>query len=102
MDPATRAFHGMYDRIQVDEKWFYLKEGKLNAILAPVEDLALRNIQSKRFITKLMFLSAVPRPIFDNHGKVLFDGNYWLLGFYGRGPGKALLGTQILETSVKL
>lgn len=79
IDPTTRQFDGMYDRIHVDEKWFYLKEGKLNAILGPNEEMPYRNVQSKRFITKVMFLCAVARPRFDRFGNVLFDGK---IGFW--------------------
>jgi len=80
IDPETRKFQTMHDRIHVDEKWFYLKEGKLSAILAPDEDMPYRCVQSKRFITKIMFLCAVARPRFDKFGKVLFDGK---IGFWG-------------------
>lgn len=69
----------MYDKVHVDEKWFYLKEGKLNAILAPGEKMPVRNVQSKRFMTKVMFLCAVARPRFDEAGQCLFDGK---LGFW--------------------
>ena len=31
-------------------------------------------VQSKRYVTKVMFLTAVARPIFDSHGNVIFDG----------------------------
>lgn len=80
IDPETRQFDGMYDRIHVDEKWFFLKEGKLNAIVAPDEDIGSRHAQSKRYSTKVMFLCAVARPRFDKAGNVLFDGN---IGFWG-------------------
>lgn len=80
IDPVTHKFSGMHDQIHIDEKWFYLKEGKLNAIIAPEEDMPFRNVQSKRFITKVMFLCAVARPRFDEHGNVLFDGK---IGFWG-------------------
>lgn len=79
IDPKTRNFDTMHHRIHVDEKWFYLKEGKLNAILAPEEDMPFRNVQSKRFITKIMFLCAVARPRFDSDGQVMFDGK---IGFW--------------------
>jgi len=75
----SKEFHGMHDRIHVDEKWFYLKEGKLNAILCPHEIMPARNVQSKRFITKVMFLCAVARPRFDAEGKCVFDGK---IGFW--------------------
>lgn len=79
MDPDTKKFHSIHDRIHVDEKWFYLKEGKLTALLAPDEVMPHRHVQSKRFITKIMFICAVARPRFDQYGKVLFDGK---IGFW--------------------
>lgn len=74
IDPVTRKFHSMHDRIHVDDKWFYLKQGKLNALSGPDEDIPHRTVQSKRFITKVMFTYAVARPRFDKDAKVLFEG----------------------------
>lgn len=71
----------MHDRIHADEKWFYLKEGKLNAILAFDEDMPYGNVQSKRFLTKVMFMCAVARPRFDANRKVRFDGKIGLWMF---------------------
>lgn len=81
IDPDTREFHGMHNRIHVDEKWFYLKEGKLSALVGPEEGMPSRNVQSRRFITKVMFLAAVARPRFDKNGNVLFDGKIGIWAF---------------------
>ena len=45
----------------VEEKWLYLEEGKYNAILAPDEEAEHHNINSERFMQKVMFLCAVVR-----------------------------------------
>lgn len=79
IDPITRQFHSIDDRIHADEKWFYLKDGKLCALLGPEEEIPHRYVQSKRFITKVMFLCAVARPRHDSNGKVIFDGK---IGFW--------------------
>lgn len=81
IDPKTRQFHGIYDRLHLDKKWFYLKEEKPNASLGPDEDMPYRNVQSKRFITKVMFLRADARPRFGTDGKVLLDGKVEFWGF---------------------
>lgn len=79
IDPVTRKFDGMYNRIHVDEKWFYMKEGKLTAIVTPDEDMPNRNTKSKRYITKVMLIAAVARPRFSADGEVEFDGK---IGFW--------------------
>jgi hypothetical protein len=54
----------------VDEKWFYQTSVTRKIIMAQDEAEPERKVQSKRFITKVMFLCAVarPRPGFD--GKI--------------------------------
>lgn len=63
---------------------FYLKEGKLVAILGPDEDFPFRNVLSKRFITKRMALCAVARTRFDDAGNVLFDEKIRFRGVHRR------------------
>lgn len=60
----------MHDRIHVDAKWFYMKDGKLNALVGPDEIMPSRHVQSKIFITIVMFVCAFARPRFDQFGKL--------------------------------
>ncbi|XP_010236788.1 uncharacterized protein LOC100838703 [Brachypodium distachyon] len=50
------------------------KASKRNYILAPDEEEPERTTQSKHFIDKVMFISAVTRPRFGVDGTVIFDG----------------------------
>lgn len=59
------GFDDMYDRVHVDEKWFYLLKLRRRVYLAPAEDAPHGQVQNKRFIPKLMFLCAVARPRLD-------------------------------------
>ncbi|CAM9999197.1 unnamed protein product [Discosporangium mesarthrocarpum] len=63
----------MYDRVHVNEKLFYVMDGR-GIYQHPEEDAPKPpRAQNKRFITKVVFLAAVARPrmIFDG---VWFDG----------------------------
>ncbi|ETV63812.1 hypothetical protein H257_19255 [Aphanomyces astaci] len=63
---ATYAFHDMYDYVRVDEMWFHATRIRSQLYLLPGEEPPHRSTQSKRFITKVMFLSAVARSRWDN------------------------------------
>ncbi|CAN0230263.1 unnamed protein product [Discosporangium mesarthrocarpum] len=64
----------VYDWVHVDEKLFYVMKGGRGIYLHPEKDAPkpLR-AQSKRFTTKMMFLTAVARPRMISDG-VWFDG----------------------------
>ncbi|ETV71867.1 hypothetical protein H257_13000 [Aphanomyces astaci] len=64
----------MYDYVHVDEKWFHATPIRSRFYLLPGEEPPHRSTQSKRFITKVMFLSAVARPLWDNAKSEWFDG----------------------------
>ena len=81
----TRYFYGgklLRERfrfwVDIDEKWFYVVRCRGFVWILPNHmdpDTCRRlPVQSKRYITKVMFLTAVARPIFDSDGKVIFDG----------------------------
>ena len=44
--------------------------------LLPDEDEPYRACKSKRFITKVMFMCAVSRPVFSLDGQTKFDGKW--------------------------
>lgn len=79
LEPTFRSFE---DFIHVDEKWFNLSETVLHTILAPGEKPPHRSCKSKRFIPKLMFLSAIARPRFDEEtNEIIFDGKIGIWPF---------------------
>ncbi|ETV80633.1 hypothetical protein H257_06156 [Aphanomyces astaci] len=66
--------HDMMDYVHVDEKWFYMTRVKKTLYLLPGEEPPHRSTKSKRFITKVMFLSAVARPRWNYNTNEWFDG----------------------------
>lgn len=74
LEPESDKFKEMFNMVHVDEKWFYLTKIKKKFYLVPEEEIPHRTVQSKRFITKVMFLTAVARPRWDPHRKTFFDG----------------------------
>ncbi|CAN0388811.1 unnamed protein product [Discosporangium mesarthrocarpum] len=63
----------MYDWVQVDEKFYVMKDGR-GIYLHPEEDTPKSSrAQNKRFITEVMFFPAVARPRMISNG-VWFDG----------------------------
>jgi len=83
--------------IDLDEKWFYCVRIKGFVWILP-EYMSRKMIkrlpvQSKRYITKVMFLTAVARPIFAEDGSLVWDGKVgnWRVAdimTYKRGSGK--------------
>ena len=74
LEPESDKFKETFNMVHVDEKWFYLTKIKKKFYLVPEEEIPHRTVQSKRFITKVMFLTAVARPRWDPHRKTFFDG----------------------------
>ena len=60
--------------IHIDEKHFYITHETQTYYLALGEVEPHREIQSKRFIPKIMFMCAVAKPIYASNGDVIFDG----------------------------
>ncbi|KAF0715306.1 Aste57867_3474 [Aphanomyces stellatus] len=64
----------MEDVVHLDEKWFYITKVKRTFYLVPGEKVPKRKCKSKRFITKVMFLSAVARPRYDEVTGLWWNG----------------------------
>jgi hypothetical protein len=64
--------------LDVDEKWFYVVRVKGFVWVLPgymnADDVKSIPVQSKRYITKVMFLVAIARPVYSDSGECLFDG----------------------------
>jgi hypothetical protein len=81
-------FEGFENVVHVDEKWFYMtKEGR-NTYVTPNEETVYRHCKSKRFIAKVMFLSAVAQPRYDSTGACVFDGKLGLWPFTEQIPAQ--------------
>jgi hypothetical protein len=77
---AEPRFYGQWNRVHIDEKWFYLTEASGSYYLAVDEDEPQRVCKSKKFIMKVMFLAAVARPRWDR------VKNQWFTGLIGLWP----------------
>ena len=73
----------MMDVIHIDEKWFYLLKDGQRYYMVPGEELPHLTTQSKNFLPKVMFLSAVARPRWLPDKNQWFDCKigvaYWIL-----------------------
>ncbi|XP_074265582.1 uncharacterized protein LOC141588022 [Silene latifolia] len=74
-------FDEMSNTIHMDEKWFFITEDNEKVYIVEGEELPHRSCQSKRFITKVMFMCAVTRPIFGADGELIFDGKICMFPF---------------------
>jgi len=73
--PNDPKFIEMYNIIHMDEKWFNTTCKYINYYMAPDEDDPHRTVHNKNRIGKVMLLAAVGRPIYDDAGNYIFDGN---------------------------
>jgi hypothetical protein len=88
-EDGIRKFKGFYDHIHIDEKWFYITKVKKQFLLLPEEEVPLRQVQSKHFITKVMFLAAAARPRKSTEtGQWDFDGKIGIWPFVESVPAK--------------
>lgn len=88
-DTNVAVFKEVFNTIHVDEKWFFLRKARRGAYLGKREQKPERHAPSKRFIPKVMFLSAVCRPRINQlTGEVEFDGKIGVFPFIKREPAK--------------
>ena len=74
VNESTMSINSMQNYIHCEEKRFYLRRVENKVYLAPEEDTERNTGQSRRHITKLMFLAAIAHPVYDMEGKVVFNG----------------------------
>ena len=74
-------YHSMHNVVHIDEKWFYMTKATDRYYLLPDEIEPYRARKSKRFITKVMFMCAVCRPVIAADEQVLFDGKIGIFPF---------------------
>jgi hypothetical protein len=85
VDASTLMFDGISNRIHVDEKWFYIAKCDRTYYLAADEEPPHPSVKSKQYVTKVMFLAEVMRPIITS-GEVLFDGKLGVRPFVSEEP----------------
>ena len=81
VDRNSLKFSPMYEYVHVDEKWFNITKTKQNFYQLTYEEPVLRFAQSKRFITRVMFMAAVARPRWDPNRKTMLDGKLGIWPF---------------------
>lgn len=77
----TLPYLKMDNIVHIDEKWFYLCRIKNSYYLAKDEPIPYRSVRSKRFISKVMFLTAVARPRYDYKTRKVWDGKVGIWPF---------------------
>ena len=83
-------FKDFFDRIDIDEKWFFLTRAKETYILiaddedSDGEEEPNRRVRHKSHITKVMFLCAQARPRWDTTRNRMWDGKIgiWPIGHW--------------------
>lgn len=86
--PGNLRYGNMNEYVHVDEKWFFMTEVDARFYLHPEEELPHRTCKSKRFIAKVMFLTAVARPRWDTSRNQWFDGKIGIWPFVEDVPAK--------------
>ncbi|ETL87282.1 hypothetical protein L917_13487 [Phytophthora nicotianae] len=69
-------------------KWFYMTEADRTVYMAPRETPSHSTDQSKRFITKVVFMAAIMRPIYARDGSLVFGGKLGMWPFIERVPAQ--------------
>jgi hypothetical protein len=82
------SFVDMLDRVDIDEKWFYLSQKVTSFILVPGEVPPLRLCKHKNHIEKAMCLTAMARPRQDPVTGVWWNGKIGTWFFVRQEPAK--------------
>lgn len=82
------TYDGMFNCVHIDEKWFYMTRSSQKYYILPCESVSHRTCKSKKFITKIMFMSAIARPRYDDTGTCIFDGKIGIFPFTVTEPTK--------------
>uniref|UniRef100_A0ACD5XP25 Uncharacterized protein n=1 Tax=Avena sativa TaxID=4498 RepID=A0ACD5XP25_AVESA len=81
-------FKKMDNIVHIDEKWFYMTKENNNYYLLPDEPRPFRTVQNKNNIGKVMFLTAVAKPRYNEVGEVTFDGKIGTWAFVQETPAQ--------------
>jgi hypothetical protein len=91
-------FIDMYDRVHIDEKWFYITKINQRYYLLSGEVAPKRSCKSKRFITKVMFMVAVARPRVDSVTGEQFSGKIGIFPLVQWVPAKRNSKNRVVGT----
>jgi hypothetical protein len=84
--PNEPKFKYMDNIIHLDEKWFNMTKKARNFYLLPEEEDPYRTVQNKNSIEKVMFLSGVALPRYNNDGCCIFDEKIGIWAFVRKVP----------------
>ena len=84
--PNEPKFIDMENIIHLDEKWYNTTKKDRTYYLLPEEEDPYRTVQNKNSIGKVMLLTAVARPRYDDAGNCTFDGNIGVWAFIRKVP----------------
>ncbi|ETV94442.1 hypothetical protein H310_11770 [Aphanomyces invadans] len=62
---CAKFFDPMLDTVHIDKKWFFMTRLRKKVYGAPGEKIKQRSCKSKQHLLKVMFLTAVTRPRWD-------------------------------------
>ncbi|EAZ12962.1 hypothetical protein OsJ_02882 [Oryza sativa Japonica Group] len=79
--PNNPKFIEMENIIHIDEKWFNASKKEKTFYLYPDEEEPYFTVHNKNAIDKVMFLSAVAKPRYDDEGNCTFDGKIGIWPF---------------------
>jgi hypothetical protein len=79
-------FKEMDNMVHIDEKWFDMMRVRNRYYLHPEEPKPLRSVKNKNSIGKVMFLTAVAKPRYNQDGVVTFDGKIGTWAFVKNTP----------------
>jgi hypothetical protein len=102
---AEPSFLSMENIVYIDEKWFDMTKRSRKYYLLPEEQDPVRTIHNKNSIGKVMFLTAVAKPRYNEQKKVMFDGKIGIWAFVEETAAKnnsknRLKGTMELKTII--
>ena len=104
VDVDDKCFNDMMDRVDIDEKWFYITTVNASYIIVPGEQPPERRCKHKSHLIKVMCLTAMARPREnpDRPGE-FWDGkigNWWFVETYTaqRTSNNRVAGTELKRT----
>ncbi len=81
VDAAETKYHGFYDSVHIDEKWFFISKDAFRVYIATDEIPPERYAQNWNHQIKVMILCALACPRFDDNGNCTFDGKIGMWPF---------------------
>ena len=103
MEIVTGPFNywsGHYDRVHIDEKWFWISRDNENYFMVFGEEPPVRKVWGDKYMTKVMFLCAQARPWINCTTGTWWNGKIgmWHVGHYGAASWSSVnrpAGTQV-------